>query len=82
MRIAVVNATFKPQAMAVALEGVKTRGPGKVWRLTGSSLEALNKVGRPPGVTVKEAGVPALRGSLTVPPISTSIYEFPVAGAK
>ncbi|HEX6510597.1 MAG TPA: alpha-L-arabinofuranosidase C-terminal domain-containing protein [Chloroflexota bacterium] len=79
LRIAVVNATFKPQSMAVTLEGVKLRGSGKVWRLTGNSLEAVNKVGQPPGVTIKEATAPALRGALTVPAISTAIYEFPVA---
>jgi alpha-N-arabinofuranosidase len=79
LRIAVVNATFESQPMAIRLSDVKTSGAGKVWRLTGNSLEALNKVGQPPGVTIKETQVPALRGSLTVPAISTSIYEFPVS---
>jgi alpha-N-arabinofuranosidase len=55
------------------------RGSGKVWRLTGKNLDAINKVGQPPGVTIQSSGAPALRGSLTVPPVSTSIYEFPVA---
>jgi alpha-N-arabinofuranosidase len=79
LRIAVVNATFKPQPMAIKLDGMAVRGSGKVWRLTGKNLDAINKVGQPPGVTIQSSGAPALRGSLTVPPVSTSIYEFPVA---
>ncbi len=78
LRIAVVNATFKTQPLAIKLEGVATRGGGKVWRLTGKDLDVANKVGQPPGVTIQEANVPPLSGSLPVPPISTSLYEFPV----
>ena len=82
LRIAVVNATFKPQALAIALDGIKTRGTGKVWRLTGKSLDVVNKVGQPAGVNIQEKGVPALGRGFTVQPISTSIYEFSVASAR
>ncbi|HEY6923735.1 MAG TPA: alpha-L-arabinofuranosidase C-terminal domain-containing protein [Steroidobacteraceae bacterium] len=78
LRIAVVNATFKDQTVEIKLEGLRIRSGGKVWRLSGKDLEATNKVGHPPGVTAHEAKVPALSGSLTVLPISTSIYEFPL----
>ena len=66
--------------MAIKVAGIRTRGRGKVWRLSGKDPEALNKVGQVPGINVSESAVPALQGSLSVPPISTSIYEFPVAG--
>jgi alpha-L-arabinofuranosidase len=79
LRIAVVNATFKNQPLEIKLAGMRTGDGGKVWRLTGDSVEAANKVGQPAGVTVREAKVPRLSRSLTVPPISTSIYEFPIA---
>jgi alpha-N-arabinofuranosidase len=82
LTIAVVNPTFQAQPMTVSLAAVKVRGPGRVWRLTGASLDAANRVGAPPGVTIQEARVPALTGSLTVPPLTTSIYEFPVAGGQ
>ena len=78
LRLAVVNATFKPQPLAIKLDGLQIRASGKVWRLTGMALDAANKVGQPPGVTVREAKVPRLSHTLTVPPISTSIYEFPL----
>jgi len=80
LRLAVVNATFKPQPLEIKLDGLRIRASGKLWRLTGKDLDAANKVGRPPGVTVREANVPRLSHTLTVPPISTSIYEFPVTG--
>ncbi len=79
LTIAIVNATRQAQPVAIAVEGAQPRGQGKVWRLTGESLTAENKVGASPGVTISEASVPALGSGLTVPPISTSIYEFPLA---
>ena len=81
LRIAVVNATFKAQPLEINLGGLQTRGGGKLWRLSGKTLEAANKVGQPPGVTVREEKAPALSRALTVPPISTSIYEFPLRQA-
>jgi alpha-L-arabinofuranosidase len=82
LRVAVVNATFQPQTVALKLAGVRTRGPGKVWMLTGASLAAENKVGKPAGVTIEAGSAPALKGSLTVPPTVTAIYEYPIAGAR
>jgi alpha-L-arabinofuranosidase len=80
LRLAVVNATFAPQRFSLKLDGLATRGSGKLWRLSGRSLEGVNKVGQPPGVTIQDSNIPALSGSLIAPPISTSIYEFPVSG--
>jgi alpha-N-arabinofuranosidase len=79
LRIAIVNPTFKPQSVSITLEGVVTRGSGQVWRLTGTDLEATNKVGQLPGVTIRQSKVPALARGLTAPPVATSIYEFAVA---
>ena len=79
LRIAVVNATLQPQPLALEVKGVRGRGSGAVWVLTGRQLDAEIKVGQRPGVNVRQSKVPALPPSLTVPPISTSIYEFPIA---
>jgi len=81
LRIAVVNATFKAQSFEINLGGLQTRAGGKLWRLSGKNLEAANKVGQPPGVSIREEKAPALSRGLTVPPISTSIYEFPLRQA-
>ncbi|MCI4589508.1 alpha-N-arabinofuranosidase [Sphingobium sp. BYY-5] len=82
LRIGVVNATFKSQSVAIDMPHVRTRGQGKVWRITAKSLSAANKVGAKPGVTITEAAAPAMNGRLTVPPMSTSIFEYPIDGAQ
>ena len=82
VRIAVVNATFQSQPLAVKLIGIETRGMGTAWQLSGNSLDAANLVGRAAGVTIERRRVPPLSRVLTVPPISTSIYEFPVAALE
>ena len=79
LRIAVVNATFEAQRLTVDVRGIDSRTRGTVWRLTGKSLDARNKVGQPPGVTITQYLAPALSRGLNLPPLSTSIYEYPVA---
>ena len=66
----------------IEIKGIHNRGSGTVWRLTGEGMEATDKVGQLPGVTVRQSRVRPLSSRLTVPPISTSIYEFPVAAAR
>ncbi|TWB20296.1 alpha-N-arabinofuranosidase [Nitrospirillum amazonense] len=78
LRVAVVNATFQPHPLSLAVQGAKADGAGRVWRLSGPDLDAQNKVGAAPQVTILEAPAPSLRGPLTVPALSTSIYEFPI----
>jgi alpha-N-arabinofuranosidase len=82
LNIAVVNATLQSQPLLLEVEGARGRGSGTLWVLTGQQLDAANQVGQPPGVTVRESRVPALSRSLTIPPISTSIYEFPIANRR
>jgi len=79
LRIGIVNATFKPQSFSLTLDGIRTRGRGTQWLLAGKSLQAANKVGAAPGVTIEQKSVPALGRELQVPAISTVIFEFPIA---
>ncbi|MET0308190.1 MAG: carbohydrate binding domain-containing protein [Sphingomonas sp.] len=79
LRIAVVNATYQPQRFSLNLQNLKPHGPGKRWLLTGKSIEAENKVGSEPGVAITETRVPALKTSLSVPAISTAIFEYPLS---
>ena len=81
LRIAVVNATYQPQRFSVVLKHLQARGTGTRWLLTGKTVGAENKVGAPAGMTISEKNVPALGHDLSVPPISTSIFEFPVVQA-
>jgi len=77
LRIAIVNPTFESKGVRVSVQGFQARGAGKVWRLGDGHVEAVNKAGAVPQVTIHEVRVPALRESLKVPPVSVSIYEFP-----
>jgi alpha-N-arabinofuranosidase len=79
LRIAIVNATYEPQRFEVKLANLTTAGAGRQWLLTGKSVQAENKVGAPPGVTITEKKVPPLGREIVVPAISTSIFEFPLA---
>ena len=79
LKLAVVNATFQPQRVSLAFAGARLRGPGWVWRLTGARLDAVNKVGAPAQVTIVQARAGAPSGVLSVPPLTVSIYEFPIA---
>jgi alpha-N-arabinofuranosidase len=78
MKIVVVNATYQPQRFAIRLANMRTSGSGRQWLLTGKSVQAENKVGAAPGVTISEKAVPPLGPEVAVPAISTSIFEFPL----
>ena len=82
LRIEIVNATLEQQRVAIKLKQLRTSGSGTQWLLTGASLDAQNKVGAPPAVTIRSARVPPLGSSLTVPAKSASIFEFPVFASR
>jgi alpha-N-arabinofuranosidase len=77
--ISVVNATEKEQKVDLSVTGTKLGGPSKAWILSGSSLDAANRVGEQPQVQVKETSLPGAPSSLTVAPYTVSVYRFPVA---
>jgi len=79
LRIGIVNATFAAQRVMLDLRGMRTRGGGVRWLLTGLSLDAANKVGAAPGVIIAESKAPPLGKSLTIPATSAAVYEFPIA---
>jgi alpha-N-arabinofuranosidase len=81
LTIAVVNGTETAQMLDLSITGVRLAGPSTLWQLTGSSLDAENHVGQPAQVAVKEITIGDAPQSVSVAPISVSIYRFPVAGA-
>ena len=81
LTIAVVNATDTAQKLDLKIAGVQLAGPSTLWQLTGASLDAENHVGQPAQVVVNETALGDAPQSVSVAPISVSIYRFPVAGA-
>ena len=79
LTVAVVNATETEQKLDLNVIGTRLAGPSTLWQMTGRSLDAANHVGQVPEVEVKETAIADAPRSLTVAPISISIYRFPIA---
>ncbi len=76
--VAVVNATEERHTLDLAFERFVPGREGRCWKFTGASLEASNRVGRPPQLQIQESAFhPA--GSLSIAPISIELYQFPAA---
>jgi alpha-N-arabinofuranosidase len=79
--VAVVNATESEQAFDLNVAGANLAGPSQLWRITGKSLDAANRVGQPPQVEIEQTAIGEAPHSLTVAPISINVYQFPLAQA-
>jgi alpha-N-arabinofuranosidase len=78
LTVAVVNPTKSAVTFPLAIKAANPAGRAKLYLITGKDEMACNVPGKVPGVTlVEKAGVPFGR-SLTVPPMSVSLYEVPV----
>jgi alpha-L-arabinofuranosidase len=78
LTLAVVNATESKQEFDLNVTGVRLEGQAIFWQMTGSSVDAANHVGQPPQVEVKETTLNEAPKTLSVAPISVTIYRFPI----
>jgi alpha-N-arabinofuranosidase len=78
LTLAIVNPTESGQQIDVALQGVAVQDKGRLWRIAAADLTAANEPGKPRVVDIVESSLTEAPGRLAVPPISISIYEFPV----
>lgn len=78
LNVAVVNATESAQSLNLEIAGAKPAGTASVWRLTGPDLEASNRVGHPAQIELQESNSSEPLSTISVPPISVSIYRIPV----
>lgn len=76
LTVAAINATADAQPINLNLTGFTPDSRGHLWRLTGPSLAATNRVGQPPQVTVTEAAFNALDGNVSVAPYSVELRAF------
>jgi alpha-N-arabinofuranosidase len=79
LNVAVVNATDQEQKFDLSVTGVHVTGPSMLWQITGSSLDAANRVGQPAEVAIKEISIGAPQGGISVAPISVNVYRFGIA---
>lgn len=75
LTLAVVNPNESAQQLDVTFKGITLTGKGRIWRMTGDSLNAATGLGRNE-VRILEMPLPETPGALNVAPISISIYEF------
>jgi alpha-N-arabinofuranosidase len=80
--LSVVKATETPQQFNLSVSGLRPTGPGQIWQLTGKSVDATDRVGQTPQVTVTEHPTTRDNQTLSVAPISVNIYQFPVSATQ
>jgi len=76
--IAVVNPSDAPQALSLAIQGVKLSDRGELWQMAPAKVDAMIEVDKKPDVQVEEKTLGAMPEAMTVPPYSVNIYAFRV----
>jgi alpha-N-arabinofuranosidase len=82
LSVAVVNPTEAAQQLQLAVTGTEIASGGRVWRMAPSSLGATIVVGQKPQVEVEQHPLGGWPETLTIPPISVSIYVLPLGGRE
>ena len=77
--VSVVNATESEQKVDLSVTGMHWAGPSTLWQLTGDKPEAVNHVGQPAQLAIKESSIGNAPASISVAPISVNLYQFPIA---
>lgn len=77
--VAVVNATEQAQTLQIGLQGFAARSRGRSWRLEAPGLDAQNRVGAAPLVTIQERSFNPRASTLSMPPTSIELFEYPRA---
>jgi alpha-N-arabinofuranosidase len=75
LTVAVINANESAQAFDLGIRGIALSGKGRMWRMTGDSLNAATGLGRNE-VRIVETPLTETPKALTIAPISIDIYEL------
>lgn len=75
LTLAIINANESSQDLDLSFRGITLTGRGRMWRMSGDSLNAATGLGRNE-VRIIEAPVTGPIKALTVAPISITIYEL------
>lgn len=74
--VSVVNATEAAQSLKLAIKGFTPGRTGRTWFLAAPGLDAQNKVGAAPQVTIKEGSFNPRAAALTLPATSITLFEY------
>ncbi|MFC1553046.1 alpha-L-arabinofuranosidase C-terminal domain-containing protein [candidate division KSB1 bacterium] len=75
--VGIVNPTNEKYELPIAVSGTSFADEGIIRLITGDAMD-YNEPGKKPVVTIQEKSVKLSSGKLKVPPVSISLYEFPV----
>jgi alpha-N-arabinofuranosidase len=79
--LSVINATDSAQSFNLHVAGVQPQGSSMLLQLTGSTIDAADRVGQPPQVETKQIPVDNISGTIAVAPISVNVYRIPITQA-
>ena len=79
LTLSVVNATESEQKFNLNVAGVHLTGSPALWQITGKDLQVADRVGQEPQVKIQQVPVSGSAQTLSVAPISISIFQIPVA---
>jgi alpha-N-arabinofuranosidase len=78
LTFSVVNPTDQQQQIKLDIKGAVLAGTGKLALIANSDPQAYNNPGEEPKVVIEEKELSNVSNSLTVPPLSISLYTLPV----
>ena len=78
LTVAVVNPTKTAVTFPLVIKGANAAGKAKLYLITGKDEMACNVPGQEPGVTIIEKNGAPFGRTLTVPPMSVSLYEVSI----
>jgi alpha-N-arabinofuranosidase len=78
LTVAIVNATESTQKLYLNIAGAQLKGSATMWQVTAGSLDAANHAGQPQQVELREFPINGAPETLSVAPISVSVYKFPL----
>lgn len=75
LTVAVINPNESAHTLDLSFQGITLSGKGRMWRMTGDSLNAATGLGRNE-VRIVESPLTGTPKTLTIAPVSIDIYEF------
>ncbi len=78
LTVGVVNPTRETMELSVNFQGVKLIGKGRVFLIAGDDDMAYNAPGKKPQVKIEEKTYRGVTDTLTLPPVSVSLYKLEV----
>jgi alpha-L-arabinofuranosidase len=76
LTVAIVNPTAEPQVLALQVKGAAFRPAATLRRIAGTDPKAYNDPGKPQTVRIEETANVVVGDTLSLPPLSISIYEL------